>query len=394
MPRPSAARHAVAAATVLNLPLGALYAFSVLLKPLEALLGLGRADLALVFGLAAAAFGVGSMLTPLTFSLASPAVLVLCGALLGALGVALASTAGGLPQLALGYGLLFGLSWGVSYVLLLQIVNLAVTTRRGLVNGYMVSLFPMGAMLTAPLFGWGVRAAGVRVTLGAFALVLLVTGLVSAWLTARSGVALPTASASVTLEPGERRRAVFWRLWLIFFLAASSGLMVLSQSAGIIAAYGGAPALAVYGTTVITGLIAAARIGGGWMTDSLSIRSVAAGAHGLAITGALALTLWPGPVVAVIGLAMIGMGYGLVSGLTAAAVAAYWRLALYGRIASRIYIAWSAAAIVLPVVAGRLFDLTAGYGAAVLLAAAGNVAGVLVALGLPRPDASRAGPPA
>ena len=82
-----------------------------------------------------------------------------------------------------------------------------------------------------------------------------------------------------------------------------------------------------------------------------------------------------------------GMGYGLVSGLTAAAVAAYWRLALYGRIASRIYIAWSAAAIVLPIVAGRLFDLTGGYGAAVLLAAGGNAVGVLVALGLPRPHA-------
>lgn len=388
MPRPSA-RHAVAAATTLNLPLGALYAFSVLLKPLEALLGLGRADLALVFALAAMGFAVGMLLTPLSFGLASPAMLVLGGALLGALGVALAASAGGLAQLALGYGVLFGLSWGVAYVLLLQIVNLAVTSHRGLVNGYMVSLFPMGAMLAAPLFGWGIRVVGVRVTLAAFALVLLVTGLVSAWLTARSGVALPVAATGVALEAGERRRAVFWRLWLIFFLAASSGLMVLSQSAGIIAAYGGAATLAVYGTTLITGLIATARIGGGWMADWLSIPSVAAGAHGLAIAGALVLTLWPGPLVAVIGLALIGMGYGLVSGLTAAAVAAYWRLALYGRVASRIYIAWSAAAIVLPIVAGRLFDLTGGYGVAVLLAAAANAAGVLVALGLPRPDAPR-----
>jgi OFA family oxalate/formate antiporter-like MFS transporter len=374
----------VAAATALNLPLGALYAFSVLLKPLEALLGLGRADLALVFGLAAAGFAVGMTLTPLTFGLASPAMLVLGGALLGALGVALAASAGGLPQLALGYGVLFGLSWGVAYVLLLQIVNLAVATRRGLVNGYMVSLFPMGAMLAAPLFGWGIRAVGVRVTLGAFALVLLVTGLASAWLTARSGVALPTAAASVALEAGERRRPVFWRLWLIFFLAASSGLMVLSQAAGIIAAYGGATALAVTGTTLITGLIAAARLGGGWMADWLSIPTVAAGAHLLAVVGGLALTFWPGPVVAVIGLALVGIGYGLVSGLTAAAVAAYWRLALYGRIASRIYIAWSAAAILLPIVAGRLFDVTGGYGAAVLVAAAGNALGVLVAFGLPR----------
>ena len=43
--RPSAWR-AVAAATALNAPLGSLYAFSVFLKPLEALLGVSRADLA------------------------------------------------------------------------------------------------------------------------------------------------------------------------------------------------------------------------------------------------------------------------------------------------------------------------------------------------------------
>jgi hypothetical protein len=64
-------------------------------------------------------------------------------------------------------------------------------------------------------------------------------------------------------------------------------------------------------------------------------------------------------------------------------VAVYWRRALYGRVASRVYLAWCAAAIVLPVTAGRLFDLTQGYGTAVLIAAAGNVLGLLAALGLP-----------
>jgi hypothetical protein len=160
--------------------------------------------------------------------------------------------------------------------------------------------------------------------------------------------------------------------------------MVLSQAAGIIAAYGGATALGVYGTTFITATIAAARIGGGWMADWLAIPTVAAGAHAIALSGSVVLTLWPGPVMSVVGLALIGLGYGLISGITAAAVAVYWRRALYGLMASRIYLAWCAAAIILPVVAGRLFDLTQGYGAAVLVAAAGNAVGVVVSLGLPR----------
>ena len=376
--------RAIAAATALNAPLGTLYAFSVFLRPLEALLGVTRADLALVFAIAAAAFGVGMNLAPVVYRVASTPLLVLACAAASTLGIALAATAGGLVQLAVGYGVLFGIGGGAAYILVQQIVNLVVTARHGLVNGYIVSLYPAGAMIAAPIFGWGIREIGVRATLGGFAAVLAVTGVVSAWLTARSGVTLAVAAGDMTLREDERRRPVFWRLWLVFFLAASAGLMVLSQAAGIITAYGGGAALAVYGTTFITATIAGARLGGGWMVDWLAIPTVAAGAHGIALAGSVALTLWPGPGMSVLALALVGLGYGLISGVTAAAVAVYWRHALYGRMASRIYVAWCAAAIILPVIAGRLFDLTQGYGTAVLIAAAGNALGVLVSLGLPR----------
>jgi OFA family oxalate/formate antiporter-like MFS transporter len=385
--RPSAWR-AVAAATVLNAPLGSLYAFSVFLKPLEVLLGLTRGDLALVFAIASAGFGIGMNLAPQVFGLASPAMLVLACAVVSALGVGIAASAGGLVQLAIGYGVLFGVGGGAAYILAQQAVNLSLTSHHGLVNGYVVSLYPAGAMLAAPLFGWSLGEFGVRATLGGFAVILAVTGSLSAWLISHPGLTLP-AAASITPAETERRRPVFWRLWVVFFLAASAGLMVLSQAAGIITAYGGATTLAVYGTTFIAGSIAVARIGGGWMVDWLTIPGVAAGAHAVAFMGNIALTLWPGAGVSVVALTLVGIGYGVISGLTAAAVAVYWRRALYGRMASRIYLAWCAAAIVLPITAGRLFDLTQGYGTAVLIAAGGNVLGVLVALGLPHQRAKR-----
>ena len=380
--RPSAWRT-VAAATALNAPLGSLYAFSVFLKPLEALLGLSRADLAFVFGLASVGFGAGMNLAPALYGRTSTPLLVLACAAASTLGIAISAAAGGLLQLAIGYGVLFGAGGGAAYILVQQAVNLAITRRRGLVNGYVVALYPAGAMIAAPLFGWGIRELGVRATLGGLAAVLAITGSISAWLIARSGVTLRAERETTVLAEDERRRAIFWRLWMVFFLAASAGLMVLSQAAGIISAYGGATALAVYGTTFITGAIAAARVGGGWMVDWLTIPAVAAGAHAIALGGNVALTLWPGPGVSVAALALVGVGYGVISGVTAAAVAVYWRRALYGRMASRIYLAWCAAAIVLPVVAGRLFDLTQGYGAAVLIAAGGNILGIVVALGLP-----------
>lgn len=381
--RPSPWR-VLAAATALNAPIGTLYAFSVFLRPLEVLLGLSRADLALVFALAAAGFGVGMMLAPALYGAASPPRLVLACAAANTLGIALAATAGGLAQLAIGYGILFGLGGGAAYILMQQMVNLAVTARRGLVNGYIVSLLPAGAMIAAPVFGFTIQAVGVRAALGIFAAVLAVTGAVSAWLTARGGIALGAETGPRRVDRAERRAAVFWQLSLVFFLAASAGLMVLSQAAGIIAAYGGAAALAVYGTTFITAAIAVARLGGGWMVDWLAIPTVAATAHAVALAGNVALTLWPGPGVSVASLALVGIGYGLISGVTAAAVAVYWRRALYGRMASRVYLAWCAAAIVLPVIAGRLFDVTQGYGAAVLIAAGGNALGIVVSLGLPR----------
>ncbi|HEX5528721.1 MAG TPA: MFS transporter [Methylomirabilota bacterium] len=385
----------LAAATALNAPVGALYAFSVFLHPLEDLLGLHRADLALVFAAAAASFGVGMMLAPALYRIAPTPWLVLACAGVNAAGIALAATAGGLLQLVIGYGVCFGVGGGAAYILVQQVVNLTVTARHGLVNGYIVSLLPAGAMIAAPTFGWAIRAFGVRAALGGFAATLVVTGILSARLIARTGTGLAAATSSVTLGAEERRRAVFWRLSLVFFLAASAGLMVLSQAAAIITAYGGGPTLAVYGTTAITGVIAAARLGGGWMVDWLAIPTVAAGANAVALAGNVALTLWPGPAMAVFTLGLVGLGYGVVSGVTAAAVAVYWRRALYGRMASRVYLAWSAAAIVLPIVAGRLFDVTHGYGAAVLIAGGANALGAVAALGLPRqrtrPEPSRAG---
>ena len=64
-PSPSAARRfwaALLAATLLNLPLGSVYSFSVLLRPIETELGIPRSALSLVFGLATIGFTAGSVL--------------------------------------------------------------------------------------------------------------------------------------------------------------------------------------------------------------------------------------------------------------------------------------------------------------------------------------------
>ena len=373
---------AVAAVTVLNLPLGSIYAFSVFLKPIEAELGLARSALSLVFGLATVAFTLGMLLAPYAYGLSSAAGLIAVCMASATLGIVLAASAGGLTQLLLGYSLLFGLGGGVAYIVAQQCVNMLVTTRKGLVNGYIVGLYPAGAMIAAPLFGWANEAFGFRWTMGALALVLLLSGLAAMVLLKLSGVILPRQIAGGVSR--DRRGAIFARLFIVFFVAAAAGLTVLSQAAGIIAAYGGTTRLALAATTAIAGGIALARVSGGWLTDRFPVPHVGAFAQGFALAGAILLTLWPQPWVAAVALGMVGMGYGFISGCAAAAVALYWPPADYGRIASRMYIAWCVAAISLPLLAGYLFDLTRGYETTVIIAGCGNLVGVIVALGLPR----------
>jgi MFS family permease len=372
---------ALVAAGAVNLPFGTLYAFSVFLKPMEALLGATRAEMSFVFALATVTLTVGMNVASQLYRRMSAAWLaLLCGAA-SAAGLFLAASAQSFAQFALGYGVLFGPGAGVLYIVSQQAVNQSVTARRGLANGYVVSCYPLGAMLGAPLLGWAIADLGPRAALAGLAVVVLAACIVFAVLMRAAAIRMVDETAG---EVGEGRLGrAFYLLMAVFFLAAAAGLTVLSQAAAMVQAYGGAAALAVAATTFITGAVGAARIAGGWLVDHFAAARVGVGAHLCSLGGALLRMLAPAPLSAALGLALIGAGYGIVSGLTAAAIAHYWHKNQFGLVAGRLYIAWCAAALTLPVLAGALFDRTASYAATLAIAGAINVAGALVASRLP-----------
>jgi MFS transporter, OFA family, oxalate/formate antiporter len=373
----------MAAATILNLPFGTIYAFSVFLKPMETMLGIGRAQMALVFSVASICLTLGMLAGPVLYRRFAPVGLLLCAGLCSAVGLLVAASATGIGQLMLGYGLLFGLGGGVAFVMMQQGLNQTVETMSGLANGYVVSLYPLGAMIGAPIFGWSIAAFGLRATLVGLAITVALATLVAALLLRLADIRMQDGQADAQGSE-DRRWSLFARLFGVFFLAAAAGLMVMSQSAGILQAYGAATAFALGGTTFITGAIAAARIGGGWLVDRFEVPWVACGAHLIALAGSLLLLVFPGPAVAVLAMTLIGMGYGFVSGLTAGAIARYWHKNVFGRVASQLYIAWCVAAVSLPVVAGWLFDRTQAYHGAMMIAAVGNLLGAMLATSLPR----------
>jgi MFS family permease len=287
---------------------------------------------------------------------------------------------------------LFATGGGMAYVAVQQCVNAAPLTKPGLVNGYLVGLFPLGAMLVAPAFGLGIDWVGVRQTLACLAVMVGATGLAAAVLKESAGVVLTKVSQSTesneTSSEGHLR-ATFWKLVTVYFLAASAGLMVLSQAASMVVAFGAGKSAALLATTGITGAIALARLSGGWLVDQLPVPFVAASAQTIALLAAVALTLMPSPAMAIGALGLIGVGYGLISGLMAAAVASYWPKAAFGRVVGRTYIAWCLAAISLPVFAGRLYDLTGSYEMAIMVAGATSLFAVLVSLTLPKQNRAR-----
>lgn len=381
MQRPWAA---IVAATLLNAPFGSLYAFSVFLKPLEQSLNATRSDLSVVFAVATVVFSLAMLLAPRLFTWFSAPVLAVLATLAGAGGIALAAVADNLFVLGLGYSVLFVLGAGVAYIAMQQGVNFMLKGNHGLVNGYIVSLYPAGAMVALPIFGWALEQFGLRATLLGLAAAMVVTGGLAVVFSIIAGMRLVQPQGVAGSGGTRPPRRVFWQMALVFFLAASAGLMVLSQQVGIVTAYGGSMALAVFAGTAITGFAAVGRLGGGWLLDKFSVPGVMAFAHVWSLTGAIALTLFPLPWIAAVGLGMMAMGYGFVSGALAGGVAYYWPSADYGRIASRLYIFWGIAALSLPVLAGYLFDLTGGYSTAVIVAGCGNLLGIVVALGLPQ----------
>src|SRR6185295_10564673 len=167
-----------------------------------------------------------------------------------------------------------------------QGVNMLVRGRRGLINGYIVSLYPMGAMIATPAFHACNEAFGWRTTLAGLSAVLVTCGAAAALLAWYSGAKLVAPSNGT---PGGAKGddsgrpavlgATFVKLSATFFLAASAGLMVLSQAREIVATYGGAATLAVAATTGITGAIALARISGGWLVDRLAVPTGMCAAH-------------------------------------------------------------------------------------------------------------------
>jgi len=378
---------AVAAALLLNPVLGALYAWSVFVAPLEAALGAPRAEVSLVFSIAVVAFTAGMLLTPYAYRLLPAPALLLAALTLGVAGLAASATATAVWHLLLGYGVAFGLGSGSAYSVTLQLISLALAHRRGLASGLGIASYATGSILLSVLFAWTAVRFGPFATFAGTALGLGAAGLCAATLVALSGLRLPDLAATPKAAGGGGR--VFALIWLAFALGAMAGFMAVSHAAGIAASYGAGAGLLTLTVAGVAAGNATGRLMAGWLCDHVPPARITAAAHAMAAGGFVLLLALDGPGLAAAALTLQGFAYGLVSSGYPTSMGIYFGVANYGRYLGRLLTSWGLAGLTAPWLAGWLFDRSGDYRLACVFGLVVSILAVATALCVPPPARDR-----
>ncbi len=380
---PTTSRHilALGAGVLMNMVFGSLYAWSVFIPGLEQEFTVLRADVSIVFSLAVISFTAGNFLVPFLFGRLPTALLPLLSAGLAGAGLALAGMGSGYQTIVFGFGVLFGLGCGIAYNTSLQTAQFALPNKPGLANGIIISSFAVGSILAANLLSDSIAVTGVRATFWMLALSVIAVGSVSVVLLALSSVKLPRQDRA--RGPSENRR-ILGISWVGFFLGAFAGTMAIGHAAAIVLHFGGPEALAVTGVAVLGIGNAAGRLFSGWLSDLISVRSVAGLAHLTSAIGLVVVLSNPTGEGAVVTLVMAGIAYGMTASVYPSAVSIFMGRASYGRNFGILLTAWGAAGLAGPFIGGYSFDMTSDYRVALEFAAVASVLGLFNAMRLPR----------
>lgn len=239
------AASVVAAGVALQLCLGTVYAWSFFQKPIMDAYLWSNSSTAWTFSLAICFLGLAAAWGGLRLKRYGPRKLALAGGALFGTGYLLGAHAlsiRSLPLLYLGYGVVGGIGLGLGYVTPVATAAKWFPRRRGLVTGLVVMGFGFGALAMskaiAPFFLAAADGNLVRVFLYIGVLMLAVTLPAAAFLDnpveedsedAPAGDAVsPTSTENAPSAAECLRSSTFIRLWLVFFLNITAGIMFIA----------------------------------------------------------------------------------------------------------------------------------------------------------------------
>jgi OFA family oxalate/formate antiporter-like MFS transporter len=231
------------AGVVMQMALGAVYAWSVFRTPLAMKFGWTIAQVTLTFTISIFILGFAAFPGGLWLNRKGPRVVAVTGGILYGLGVFLASFTNSLWWLYLTYGFIGGVGLGFGYIVPVSVLVKWFPDRRGLITGIAVGGFGAGALVTAPIATRLIEQVGVLRTFAYLGLAYLVVTPVAGWFMRNPPVGwtpegwTPAAAqvagrAAREFALGEALRTRhWWTLWLILFLNVSAGISLISQQA-------------------------------------------------------------------------------------------------------------------------------------------------------------------
>lgn len=379
--RPASVRR-LSGCLLLSLAFGSLYAFAVLLTPLEAQLGVSRADVSLVNSAAIVSVTVGVFLCPLALRRMTPARLSLAVGAGAAAGLAIAATGWGYMALFLGYGVIFGLGNGMAYSLFLDQAAGAMPQARGLAIGLATAAYAVGTALFSPVLGY-LAAISPTAALLFQATAVAVAAILASLLWSGAGLATGEASAEASVPPLPRLR--LFHLWAIYFLGACGSLMMIVHAVALLEARQAPQLLSQIAPSLIAiGNIVGSAAGGRWVDRAGAVLALGVPlAASVAVLAGLLMPLGAWPWLALLTLG--GAAYGALIAALPAVIRNEAGAAGFTRAFGLVFTAWGTAGFAGPYLAGLVFDATGSYAVAIAIAAVAAAAALVVCLAIASP---------
>ena len=233
-----------AAGVVMQIALGAVYAWSVFRIPLTQAFGWTISQITLTFTIAILILGFAAFAGGIWMRHAGPRQVGLAAGALYGLGVFLASFSGGrLWWLYCSYGLIAGVGLGLGYIVPVATLVKWFPDKRGLITGIAVAGFGSGALITAPIATRLIAQVGVLQTFAILGSVYFVAVIGGALFMQDPPEGYRPAGWSPTAAQQKQHTArmctlqdalqswQWYALWALLFLNTTAGIAIISQAA-------------------------------------------------------------------------------------------------------------------------------------------------------------------
>ncbi|WP_263355608.1 L-lactate MFS transporter [Acidicapsa ligni] len=271
---------------LMQMALGAVYAWSVFKAPLTRQFHWSTPDVTLTFTICIFVVGFAAFFGGLWNNKSGPRLVALTGGFLYGLGVFLASfSADKLWWLYISYGVIGGIGLGFAYIIPVAVLVKWFPDRRGLITGIAVGGFGAGALITAPLATHLIQSIGVMHTFAWLGIGYLIVSMGTGYFMQNPPEGYKPAgwSPSATLSAqrattdytlgGALKTWQWWALWFLLFLNSSAGISLISQEAPIFQELTKATAIVAAGMVGIVSIgNAFGRVFWAWISDMLTRR--------------------------------------------------------------------------------------------------------------------------